>query len=309
MGHIVSQVSNSHRIAWIDAQIRASRYPNATTVATRFEISRRQAARDIEYLRHSMGAPIEFSPQHNGYRYIDETYALPALMVSDPERSALVYLAERYAAHEGEAADRVARVLRRLGNCAVPAEAPEGEALAIDSVEMDAVTNVRRAISARRIIAVRYRGPDGVPQGRTMWPYAVIGRLGQLSCVAYCEEMGYTHVFPLFRFERVEQTGAEFEIPPHVRPHVFERSSVPPQPFVATIRFADQTDAERIEGVQSLDDGVYRIEFHDARSLISALMACPSAFQVLTPNWLRERVMQKLDALRVLHGQMRPDRR
>ena len=42
-------VSNLHRIQWVDAMIRAERYPNCRTIAAKFEISPRQAARDIEY--------------------------------------------------------------------------------------------------------------------------------------------------------------------------------------------------------------------------------------------------------------------
>ena len=52
-------MSNLHRIQWIDAQIRAERFPNCSTIARKFEITRRQASRDIEYLRYSLGAPVE----------------------------------------------------------------------------------------------------------------------------------------------------------------------------------------------------------------------------------------------------------
>lgn len=45
-----------HRIIWIDAQIRADKFPNARTIAQEFEISQRQAARDLEYLRDSLGS-------------------------------------------------------------------------------------------------------------------------------------------------------------------------------------------------------------------------------------------------------------
>src|SRR5687768_4677705 len=94
--HMMSHVSNAHRIAWIDAQIRAHRHPNVPSIAERFEISRRQAARDIEYLRYTMSAPIAYSAKHNGYAYTDVTYALPAVVVSAVERGALTFLAQRY---------------------------------------------------------------------------------------------------------------------------------------------------------------------------------------------------------------------
>lgn len=47
-----------HRIQWVDAQIRAGRYPNARALAAAFEISHRQALRDLAYMRDSLGAPL-----------------------------------------------------------------------------------------------------------------------------------------------------------------------------------------------------------------------------------------------------------
>ncbi len=49
-----------HRLQWIDAAIRRGRYPNTNDVAERFEISRRQALRDFDYLRDSLGAPLAY---------------------------------------------------------------------------------------------------------------------------------------------------------------------------------------------------------------------------------------------------------
>ena len=304
----MSHVANSHRIAWIDAQIRAGRHPNATTIARRFEISRRQAARDIEYLRYSMGAPISYSDERNGYRYTDETYVLPTLIVSDPERSALVSLAERHGSIEGEAGARVAAVLRRLATQAAVVDDESAPDLPSDARELDAVTVLRRAVEGRRKVAVRYRGPDGIVVTRTIWPYAVITRFGTLSCVGYCEELGLTHVFPVFRFERIELTASPFELPAYVRPDEWTRDTVPAQPFVAIVRLHDPADAERLETAVALDDGTYRIDFHDGTSMVSALLSCRSTFKVVSPRWLRARVVQRLQAILDHHSPSRKPR-
>lgn len=89
-------MANAHRLLWIDAQIRAGRHPNATTIAAQFEITRRQAARDLEYLRHSLGAPLVYDAEHRGYQYEGETFFLPALAIGPEERAALSDLAHRY---------------------------------------------------------------------------------------------------------------------------------------------------------------------------------------------------------------------
>jgi predicted DNA-binding transcriptional regulator YafY len=62
-------MASLHRIQWIDSEIRAGRCPNARRVAGRFEISHRQAQRDFEYLRDSLGAPLVYGATERGYRY------------------------------------------------------------------------------------------------------------------------------------------------------------------------------------------------------------------------------------------------
>jgi predicted DNA-binding transcriptional regulator YafY len=65
LGGIV--VASLHRLQWIDECIRHNKYPNITQIVERFEISRRQALRDVEYLRDSLGAPIKYNAKYQGY--------------------------------------------------------------------------------------------------------------------------------------------------------------------------------------------------------------------------------------------------
>jgi predicted DNA-binding transcriptional regulator YafY len=48
------------RIAAIDHAVRAGEYPNAGTIASRFEVSRRTVQRDIEFMKDRLGAPLVF---------------------------------------------------------------------------------------------------------------------------------------------------------------------------------------------------------------------------------------------------------
>jgi predicted DNA-binding transcriptional regulator YafY len=71
-----------HRILWFDEQVRYGKYPNSGHLAERFEISVRHACRDIEYMMNSLGAPLVYHAKHRGYRYEDQTFILPALMLT-----------------------------------------------------------------------------------------------------------------------------------------------------------------------------------------------------------------------------------
>ncbi len=302
----IGRVSNLHRLAWIDAQIRAGRHPNATTIARRFEISRRQAARDVEYLRYSMGAPLAYSSARNGYEYTDDAFVLPAVVMSDAETSALTYLAERYSGMDGEGAARLGGVLRRLAGRAIsdPGSDDRPPVAGFDSRELRALDVLRAAIDQRQKVNVRYRGGDGVVTTRTMAPYAVLTRLGSLSCIAYCDDVGVTTALPLARFEAVERLDESYEVPPvfDLDEWADERSPLPQEPFVAVVRLDEPGDADRLESVSRMEDGHYRLEFYDSPSLVSALLACRGTFEVIRPAWLRQRVLSRLSDLLHSHG-------
>jgi len=85
-----------HRIQWIDESIRTGKYPNVQEVADRFEISRRQALRDVEYLRDSLGAPLAYCAKAKGYCYTDTAFAVPSQLLTESQRDLLSCLAAHY---------------------------------------------------------------------------------------------------------------------------------------------------------------------------------------------------------------------
>jgi predicted DNA-binding transcriptional regulator YafY len=107
-------MSQLHRLKWIDEQIRAGRCPNCRRIADEFEISTRQASRGVEYLRYSMGAPVEYSAERGGYYYMEATYVFPAAILTETEKEALSYLAYRYARMGSEQGAHLAELFRRI---------------------------------------------------------------------------------------------------------------------------------------------------------------------------------------------------
>ena len=57
-------------------------YPNAQRLAERFNISHRQAQRDLDYLRNKLCAPVEYDKSRKGF-YYTKPYVLPVLLSSD----------------------------------------------------------------------------------------------------------------------------------------------------------------------------------------------------------------------------------
>ncbi len=70
------RVSANIRIQWLHEELVRGTYPNAARLAERFQISRRQAQRDIDFLKKQLGAPLEYDQHIMGYRYT-KGFALP----------------------------------------------------------------------------------------------------------------------------------------------------------------------------------------------------------------------------------------
>ena len=70
------RVSANIRIQWLHEELVRNTYPNAARLAERFHISRRQAQRDIDFLKKQLGAPLEYDGRIMGYRYTN-AFSLP----------------------------------------------------------------------------------------------------------------------------------------------------------------------------------------------------------------------------------------
>ena len=77
------------RIQWFHTKITELGYPNAMRLAERFQISHRQAQRDVDHLAKVLGAPLIYSKEHKGYYYA-EPYTLPVVFATDNDPLATV---------------------------------------------------------------------------------------------------------------------------------------------------------------------------------------------------------------------------
>ncbi|MBO5938610.1 MAG: hypothetical protein J6Q82_03830 [Clostridia bacterium] len=75
-------MSANDRIQWFHKKISANCYPNASHLSERFEISHRQAQRDVEFMRRELGAPLGYCSTRKGY-YYTEPFALPLVLETE----------------------------------------------------------------------------------------------------------------------------------------------------------------------------------------------------------------------------------
>jgi len=70
------------RIQWLHGEIARGSFPNASRLAERFHISRRQAQRYIDFLKKEFNAPLLYDQRNQGYRYTTP-FSLPLVVAEE----------------------------------------------------------------------------------------------------------------------------------------------------------------------------------------------------------------------------------
>lgn len=206
-------MGSQHRIHWFARQIREGRYPNSTLLAQRFEISRRQAQRDIEYLAVTMQAPLVYVAKKRGYVYENKTYTLPMLYMTEQEKRVLDYLAFRYRQYEHEnsaAVRRVSHLLERFASGEEDGGLSGGEVrlpiFEVDPRRVEHFTLLSHAIQACLAVHLHLRTPE--PEERR--PLRLVPGLAGDRLFAFDEWENVARFFPLDNVARVTVTDRKF---------------------------------------------------------------------------------------------------
>ncbi len=72
----------NERIQWFHKMVVTGCYPNAHDISVKFNISRRQAQRDLEHMRTSLAAPLTYDASNKGFAYT-EPFVLPAMLSTE----------------------------------------------------------------------------------------------------------------------------------------------------------------------------------------------------------------------------------
>lgn len=206
-------MSNLHRIRWFDGQVREGGYPNSSMLAQRFEISKRQAQRDIEYLAYSLSAPLLYVAKYRGYCYEDKTYALPLLYMTDEEKKILNYLAGRYRQYDYDGAPAAKRIADLLDRFAPEAPAyPELRLPVFDMNPraMDHMERLNAAAAEHAVVTLAYKeGPE--TETHAIWPLKLVSRHNCDYVDAYSATRQRQRLFRLDCIVSLTVTSARFD--------------------------------------------------------------------------------------------------
>lgn len=299
-------MGNIHRLQWFDQQIREGKYPNSNHLLEQFEISKRQAQRDIEYLKDSLCAPLIYIARERGYGYEDETYVLPHLYMTAEEKKVLKYLSYRYAQYNYEDAPAIKRVAHLLNRFAGDQQLEGKRPLPIFESNpriMQIVQMLTAAIEERSIVQLTY-SQDGEAVVCGICPQKLISHYDAEYVIAYSDAVNKMERFRLDCIQYISITGQKFEGSINEAPH-WEIDTLTRKPFIAKIQLTNPYQGKYWNGfvIRSVSGLDYEIEFYDMEIFIKQLLFSEWK-ELLSPNWLIQKVERRCyDVLARMRGE------
>lgn len=291
-----------HRIVWFDQQVRAGKYPNSSLLAMEFEISKRQAARDIEYMEISLRAPLKYVARHRGYCYQDETFVLPYMYMTDEEKQVLKYLAFRYQHYNYDHSEAVRRVADLLGRFKGGEEDMEATQLQLPVFHVNRqviqyMELLSHAITKGLSVHILYKDHKEERYLHAS-PIRFIARYHADYVIVYEED----DENPIsLRLDGIRQlTVAEVASSRKILPMEGDTEGQKPMlvPYVAKVRLSAPLSGDTWRGyrVQSCEQLVYKVTFFDADSFLQHLIVAEWE-ELISPQWLKEKLRSKCEQM------------
>lgn len=290
-------MSNVHRIMWLDQEIRQHKYPNCRLLADHFEISLRQANRDLEYLKNTLNAPVRYIAAKRGYIYEDMTFILPNLIITSEDKMTLSFLAHRYDSYDGtQNNQRIAKLFKSLSGSDEDRE--QTPVFHINEEQITSFERIRRCIENKKKLEVSYLVPGEGLQRLRLHPYQIYGKADQDYLVAYCEEYGNIAIFRLDRIIRCSDTTHRFVIKDEYKPDRYN-SFLRKKPYKAKLLIDQPVSAGFFpgDGLTRLEKQIYEVEFYDIEQFVRDLMTSSCWTKLISPGWLKDKLRNRCEEI------------
>jgi predicted DNA-binding transcriptional regulator YafY len=315
------------KVFWIELQIRANRYPNATTIAEHFEVSQKTAQRTLDYMRDRLRMPIAYSAEHRGWYYTEPHYALPAIELTEGDLIAILLAEKLSRQYRGTAIgqqveEAFAKVLEAMTNIVsidleALAEAHSFEAAATTELDHETFSRLGRAAKERsRIEMVYFTAATGEVKARRVDPLHLRNHLGEWYLIAWDHLRGAPRVFLTSRIRELTVTEEHFDPPPGFNPDEYLGSSfgmiIGSEPQEVEIVF-DEYQARWIRERSKFHPTEDREEMPDGRlklkMTVTALdgvkrfvMQYGAHAEVIRPEELRQSIQKEIEAMQTTYN-------
>ncbi len=319
-------LSRWKRIIHIDRRLRSGESPGKRQLAAECGVTPKTIQRDLDALRHELGAPIAYCPVRRGYHYTDARFAIPAASLGERDLFALMVAENAVAQYEGTPlagylGAAFSKILALLdGEVRAPHElarrAIHFGGLPPPVIDPAVWTELVKAIDGRTVLEIGYRKP-GEEQAvtRTIHPYQLLVRERDWFLVAHLPATGSELLYYLPRIVSLRVLDEEFLPRAGFESEEFHRAGFnamqgPGAPVEVRLRFRPEAshlvDERPWSAEQSLErqaDGSVVLGFRSAAlfEIERQVLRYGGRVEVLAPAELRASLARTAAALAAAH--------
>ena len=218
-----------YRLLQIDEEIRSGKFPNATSLSKKIEVSSRTIQRDIEYMRDMYNAPIEFDTYKNGYYYTEENFYIKSVPLSEGELFSVALFDQLLEQYRNTPLENDLRSVFKKIEMSLPNKITLDSSFLqnqttfipdqMGTINPENFSKVFSALKNRHVLDFEYR-----PLQKTTWmtrrinPLHAVCQKGNWYVMGFCHDKKDIRVFNFSRMQNVTESKEEFDIPEDFNP-------------------------------------------------------------------------------------------
>lgn len=202
------------RFLWFQNEIKSGKYPNTKTLAEKFEITRKTAQRNIEFMRDRMNAPLIYVPANRGFTYEDNIYELPGFWLGEEALVSLI-LAYRLASAVPDAAIKISlrsfleQLLTKLSHSDKISIKDLSDKVSVRNIEYSKTSGkiyhaMLEALLFVKPVRIEYHSPhNSETTTRDILPLHLLHYMGTWHIIAHCALKNELRDFVLSRIQTI----------------------------------------------------------------------------------------------------------
>ena len=218
-----------YRLLQIDEEIRSGKFPNATSLSKKIEVSSRTIQRDIEYMRDMYKAPIEFDAYKNGYYYTEENFYIKSVPLSEGELFSVALFDQLLEQYRNTPLENDLRSVFKKIEMSLPNKITLDSSFLqnqttfipdqMGTINPENFSKIFSALKNRHVLDFEYR-----PLQKTTWmtrrinPLHAVCQKGNWYVMGFCHDKKDIRVFNFSRMQNVTESKEKFDIPEDFNP-------------------------------------------------------------------------------------------
>lgn len=304
------------RVYSLHQDLLQNRYPNASTLVERFEVSLATARRDIAYLRDRLMAPLAFDSRRNGFYYTESNFSLP--FTESPKVILLLGMLSRFATEAGlRELPEIQQLEKKLAAMLSADHAQLMQSLycewiEVESINMEVFRVIVEAVVSRRAISINYAARGSTSSSRTIEPQRLCNYQGRWYLLAHCRLRRELRMFHLARITSAHLENDRIAFRPGLEESYLqasfgifkgERTTTAEILFTgAAAELVQHQHWHRDQQLEATSAGLLlRLPVSDDREIAMKVLQYGASARVLAPESLQQKVAGEIAAMATLY--------